>query len=301
MANFVIADRVKDTVSSFTSTTTVNLTNSAPTGFQTFGAAVGDANVCVYCMTDSSGNWEISYGAYTASGTKLARAATPLASSNSGAQATFSGTISIFLTDAALAVGGLPPATFPGTNIATNFNGGSATATAGSSTGVVRYIPVYIRQWFSSFTIYANISSLAAGTATFALGLYDTGPAGGPNKRLGQTTGLICGNQGGGATGSNNSGSIALSTASFSPKPPGLYWVGHVVATTTATWVTGGVTSASVNNSMLHDVVGIVDITTANAVQTCLTETSATLPSTASASATPSTGQAPLVGVAAVL
>lgn len=293
----IYADRVKDTVSSFTGSTAVNLANSAPSGFQTFGTAVGDANACIYLMTDASGNWEINYGVYTASGTKLARAATPIASSNAGAQATFSGAVTVVLDLDASFVASINQTGVnqTGPYLYSNAFSGTATTNNSQSTGVVRYVPVLINQWFSSVTLFFNIGTLAAGSATAVIGLYSNAN-GKPNTRLGQTTGIVCGNQGGGATGSNNSGSMAMSK----PMPPGLYWVATVFATTAPTIQTFGPAAGS-NFMGAKNLMGIADITTTsfNALTIGWNETSATLPSTAAAAALLTV--VPIVGVAAVL
>jgi len=77
----VLKDRVRDT-STTTGTGTYTLANSAPSGYQTFGTAIGNANTCYY-VAAMGADWEVGIGTYTASGTTLART-TILASSNSG-------------------------------------------------------------------------------------------------------------------------------------------------------------------------------------------------------------------------
>lgn len=289
----IFADRVKDTASGV-SGSTVTLSNSAPTGFQGFNAGIGDANACVYCISDTAGNWEISYGVYTNSGATLARASTPIASSNSGAQvSSFSGTISVFVTDPA-ANASIPITGLKSGNLYSNYLAGTATTNNSQATGLVRYAPVLIGQWFTSVTIHFNIGTLAAGSGTTAIGLYSNAN-GQPNKRLVQATGLISGNQGGGATGANNSGSLNLP----SPQPPGLYWVALVTQTTAPSLQTFA-PAAGANLIGAKHVMGITDITTANfnALMLGWTESGTTLPSTATPSALPTI--IPIVGVAAV-
>ena len=104
MANFVFADRVKDSSSSYSSSS-FTLSGTAPSGFQSFNAGIGDGNYCFYCVTDASGNWEVNYGAYTNSSTALARNSTPVASSNSGSAVTFSGSVTIFCDNPAKFIG----------------------------------------------------------------------------------------------------------------------------------------------------------------------------------------------------
>jgi len=82
----VFKDRVRDT-STTTGTGTLTLSNVAPTGYQTFGTAIGDANQTYYCILLGA-NWEVGVGTYTSSGTTLSRT-TVLASSNSGSLVNF--------------------------------------------------------------------------------------------------------------------------------------------------------------------------------------------------------------------
>ena len=89
-----VADRVQ--VTSTTYTTSSFTLGSAVTGFQAF-TALTNGNTTYYAATDSSGNWEVGYGAYTSATPALART-TILASSNSGSVVTFSGTVNIFIT-----------------------------------------------------------------------------------------------------------------------------------------------------------------------------------------------------------
>ena len=74
----VIKDRVKETTTT-TGTGTYTLAG-AEVGFQSF-SAIGDGNTTYYSVTNSSGDWEVGIGTYTASGTTLART-TILSSSN---------------------------------------------------------------------------------------------------------------------------------------------------------------------------------------------------------------------------
>ena len=93
---FVLADRVKDTTTT-TGTGTVTLSGSAPTGYQTFGAGVGNANSTNYTIVGGA-EWEVGVGTYTAAGTSLSRT-TVLASSNAGALVSFAaGTKDVFVT-----------------------------------------------------------------------------------------------------------------------------------------------------------------------------------------------------------
>lgn len=94
----VLADRVKDTTTT-TGTGAVTLSNVAPTGFRTFGAAIGGGNSTYYTIAgQGSSEWEVGIGTYTAAGTSLSRD-TVLASSNANAPVNFSaGTKDVFVT-----------------------------------------------------------------------------------------------------------------------------------------------------------------------------------------------------------
>jgi len=93
----VLADRVKETTTS-TGTTAITLAG-APTGYQTFLAAVGNANTTYYTIADQTGaNWEVGLGTYTTIGNTLSRT-TVLASSNANALVSFTaGTKDVFVT-----------------------------------------------------------------------------------------------------------------------------------------------------------------------------------------------------------
>lgn len=274
-------DMVKDTASAVSgATVTLNNTPTAP--FQAFGNAQAYANgdvVPVYKISDAS-NWEDSYGVYTSAGTTLARAATPLASSNAGAQvASFSGTITVAVVD---------PAAYANNEIwgldssrwYTNFHSATVTTTGTWPTGTVVYIPVLINQWFSSVTLSANISAVFAGVATYDIGLY-TNLNGRANTRLCQTTGINVGTGQGTNGATNNSGSITPSQ----PCPPGIYWIGLVTTTNTPTFnIWANAANAVGINS--KELLGITTVAIAdfNAISMGWTEVSATLPATASAS-----------------
>jgi hypothetical protein len=67
----VLADRVQD-VTTTTGTGAVTLAGTPPTGFQSFGAAIGNGNTTYYTITGGS-QWEVGIGTYTAVGTTLSR------------------------------------------------------------------------------------------------------------------------------------------------------------------------------------------------------------------------------------
>lgn len=84
---FVLADRVKETTLT-TGTGAVTLVG-AVFGYQSF-AAVGNGNTTYYVIAgQTTSEWEVGIGTYTASGTTLSRT-TVLASSNSGSLVNFS-------------------------------------------------------------------------------------------------------------------------------------------------------------------------------------------------------------------
>ena len=92
----VLADRVRDTTTT-TGTGTVTLSGTAPTGYQTFGATIGNGNTTYYTINAGS-QWEVGIGTYSSTGPTLART-TVLASSNSGSLVDFStGTKDVFVT-----------------------------------------------------------------------------------------------------------------------------------------------------------------------------------------------------------
>ena len=92
----VLADRVRDTTTT-TGTGTVTLSGTAPTGYQTFGAAIGNGNTTYYTINAGS-QWEVGLGTYSSTGPTLART-TVLASSNGGSLVDFStGTKDVFVT-----------------------------------------------------------------------------------------------------------------------------------------------------------------------------------------------------------
>lgn len=85
---FVVADRVQETCNS-PGTGTVTLLGAA-TGYRTFSAGIGNANVTFYTIADQAGaNWEVGIGTYTSAGSTLSRT-TVLASSNAGSLVNFS-------------------------------------------------------------------------------------------------------------------------------------------------------------------------------------------------------------------
>ena len=93
----VLKDRVLETASA-PGTGTVTLLG-ATAGYQTFSAAIGNANTTYYTIADQSGsNWEVGVGTYTTSGNTLTRN-TVLSSSNGGSLVNFNaGTQNVFVT-----------------------------------------------------------------------------------------------------------------------------------------------------------------------------------------------------------
>lgn len=103
----VLADRVKESTTT-TGTGVVTLAGAA-IGFQTFLAAIGNANTCYYTIAEQGGaNWEVGVGTYTSSGNTLSRDSI-LASSNAGSVVTFSpGSKDVFVTYPAAAATAAP-------------------------------------------------------------------------------------------------------------------------------------------------------------------------------------------------
>jgi hypothetical protein len=93
---FVLADRVKETTTT-AGTGTVTL-DGASVGYQSF-SAIGNSNTTYYTIAgQTSSEWEVGIGTYTASGTTLARN-TVISSSNAGSLVNFSaGTKDVFVT-----------------------------------------------------------------------------------------------------------------------------------------------------------------------------------------------------------
>jgi hypothetical protein len=88
----VLLDRAQETA---TANTTVSFTLlGASTGFQSL-AGVGNTNTTYYGATDGTA-WESGIGTYSTTGPTLTRT-TILASSNAGAAATFTGTVTVFI------------------------------------------------------------------------------------------------------------------------------------------------------------------------------------------------------------
>lgn len=90
---FVVADRVKETATVTGTTSPISLSGAA-SGYQSFSAGIGNGNECPYFIEDPiTGDWEVTTGTYTASGSTLTRAATPLSSSNAGSKVNFAGNV----------------------------------------------------------------------------------------------------------------------------------------------------------------------------------------------------------------
>ena len=132
----VLADRVRDTTTT-TGTGTVTLSGTAPTGYQTFGAAIGNGNTTYYTINAGS-QWEVGLGTYSSTGPSLART-TVLASSNGGSLVDFStGTKDVFVTyPAEEAVYQDGSAIKAGTAILGVTNGGTGTNTTFTAGSVV--------------------------------------------------------------------------------------------------------------------------------------------------------------------
>ena len=88
----VLLDRAQETATAVTTVSFVLL--GASTGYQSL-AGVGNGNTTYYGATDGT-NWETGIGTYSTTGPTLTRT-TILASSNSGAAVTFSGTVTVFI------------------------------------------------------------------------------------------------------------------------------------------------------------------------------------------------------------
>ena len=114
----ILADRVQDTTTT-TSTGTITLSGTAPTGYQNF-SVIGNGNTTYYTIAgQGTSEWEVGIGTYTSSGTTLSRDFV-FSSSNSGSKVNFSaGTKDVFVTAPSKTYG------FAGNNIfLSNYFGG---------------------------------------------------------------------------------------------------------------------------------------------------------------------------------
>jgi hypothetical protein len=93
----VLANRVQDTTTT-TGTGTVTLSGTAPVGYQTFGAAIGNGNTTYYTIAAGT-EWEVGIGTYTSAGTTLSRDTVLSSSAGGTTKVTFSaGTKNVFVT-----------------------------------------------------------------------------------------------------------------------------------------------------------------------------------------------------------
>lgn len=182
---FILADRVKDSTTT-TGTGTITLSGSAPTGFQNF-SAVGNANTTYYCIAgQSTAEWEIGIGTYTAAGTTLSRT-TVLASSNAGALVSFSaGTKDVFV-DAPAA---LLAALVPYSGATSNLNMGAFTVTlptpSASTDGANKAYVDSIAQGLS-----VKPSAVVATAAALPTNTYNNGSSGVGATLTGVGTGVL--------------------------------------------------------------------------------------------------------------
>lgn len=91
----IIADRVQETTTT-TGTGTINLAG-ASVQYQTFISAIGNGNTTYYGITSGNGSdWEVGIGTVTSGTPNTLSRTTIIASSNSGAAITLSGTSTVF-------------------------------------------------------------------------------------------------------------------------------------------------------------------------------------------------------------
>ena len=155
----VLADRVKDTTTT-TGTGTITLSGTAPTGYVSFGTAIGNANTTYYTITAGS-EWEVGVGTYTAAGTLLART-TVLASSNAGSLVNFSaGTKDVFVTYPAGKAISDGFGTLPATNGGTGLTSPGTSANVLTSNGTA---------WVSGTATAAYPQNVQSGNYTLVLG-----------------------------------------------------------------------------------------------------------------------------------
>lgn len=226
---FVLADRVSDT-STAQAAGTITLSGTAPSGFSSFSTGVGVGNYTIYCVYDTTGHFEVSYGQLTAA-TTLTRLTKPISSSNAGNQvAAFSGTVTVILgPEATMTVASLGQCLGGLNNI-----GGSQrywtpdwTGYFGGVNGYALYpdaiwfTPIWVGQWYSTLNLRLYISTLGSASEQLRLGWYSHS-GGGPLTLLGTGAAINAG-----ATNSGVAGNIANTiTLTSAPQPPGLYWSG---------------------------------------------------------------------------
>ena len=162
----VLKDRVLETASA-PGTGTVTLLG-ATAGYQTFSAAIGNANTTYYTIADQSGaNWEVGVGTYTTSGNTLTRN-TVLSSSNGGSLVNFNaGTQNVFVTY---------PSEEAVYNNGTSIVGptGSSVAVANGGTGATTLTGYVYGNGTSAMTA-SNTIPTSALTGTLAVGNGGTG------------------------------------------------------------------------------------------------------------------------------
>ena len=186
----ITQDRVKDTTTT-TGTGTITLTNSAPTGFRTFGSVMSTGDTCYYCISSNGGSeWEVGLGTYTSSGTTLART-TVISSSNSNAAVNFSsGTKDVFLT---LAASKVPQLNGNGAILLPNISSEPSTPSSGNAYLYAKSIsgkmvpkwkgssgldfPLQTAFWQNNITMWNTTTGTAGlwlGTAGAGAGTYST-------------------------------------------------------------------------------------------------------------------------------
>jgi hypothetical protein len=127
----IVKDRVQETTTT-TGTGAVSLLG-AVSGYQSFGA-IGNANTTYYCIAgQTTSEWEVGIGTYTAAGASLSRD-TVLSSSNSGSLVAFSaGTKSVFVTYPSTYTVNSQTGTAANATTAAACTGNSATATTAAA------------------------------------------------------------------------------------------------------------------------------------------------------------------------
>lgn len=135
----VLNDRVADTTTT-TGTGTVTLSGVAPTGYQTFGAGVGNGNTTFYTIS-AGAEYEIGLGTYSSTGPTLSRDTVFVSSAGGTTKVNFSaGTKDVWVTypaSKAIADGfGLLPVANGGTGVTTTPSNGQLLIGNGSGYSV---------------------------------------------------------------------------------------------------------------------------------------------------------------------
>lgn len=163
-----LVNRVKDTATTISGTGPYTLANAPPTGFRSFGAALGTSGQTLYKADDGAGNWETIKGTYTDSTKALTRDI--FLDSSTGAPISWSA--------ATPTVEIVAPSEWIGSNYHMGFNRArwygpqqsTSLTSVGVYTNVLYAVPIYIADICTITGIGFNCAS--GGTGNCRMGLY---------------------------------------------------------------------------------------------------------------------------------